>query len=61
MFERAREFYTDAQLAAIVAVVALFGYLNRWNDTVATRLEDVPTAFGRHVLGDGGWEIGKHR
>ena len=42
MFERAREFYTDAQLAAIVAVVVLFGYLNRWNDTVAPRLEDAP-------------------
>lgn len=60
MFETARQYYDDQQLAAIVAVIALFGYLNRWNDTIATQLEDAPTAFGRRVLGAEGWEVGKH-
>lgn len=60
MFEAARQYYDDQQLAAIVAVIALFGYLNRWNDTIATQLEDAPTAFGRRVLGAEGWEVGKH-
>jgi AhpD family alkylhydroperoxidase len=60
MFDVARQFFDDDQLAAIVAVIALFGYLNRWNDTVATQLEDMPTAFGRRVLASGGWEVGKH-
>jgi hypothetical protein len=27
------------ELVEIVATVALFGYLNRWNDTMATDLE----------------------
>jgi AhpD family alkylhydroperoxidase len=61
MFDTARRFYRDDQLAAIVAVVALFGYLNRWNDTIATQLEDAPTAFGNRVLGASGWTVDKHQ
>jgi hypothetical protein len=44
-----------------VAIISLFGFLNRWNDTMATELEDVPAAFGHRVLGERGWERGKHR
>ena len=61
MFDVARQFYTDDQLAAIVAAVAMFGYLNRWNDTMATELEPSPTGFGERVLAANGWEAGKHR
>lgn len=60
MFDEARAHYSEEQLAAIVAVVALFGYLNRWNDTVATRLEEAPLSFGERVLAPRGWSIGKH-
>lgn len=59
-FAACREHYNDDQIAAIVAVVAFFGYLNRWNDTMATELEPSPGAFGERVLTDQGWEIGKH-
>lgn len=59
-FAACREHYTDEQITAIVAVCAFFGYLNRWNDTMATDLEDGPAAFGERVLGPGGWEAGKH-
>lgn len=54
-----REHFSDRQCAEIVATISLFGFLNRWNDTMATTLEDGPTAFaGRHVTG---WQPGKHR
>jgi hypothetical protein len=43
------------------AVCSLFGYLNRWNDTMATTLEDVPLATAERVLAGQGWEVGKHR
>ena len=59
-FAAAREHFTDDQLAAIVSVVALFGYLNRWNDTMATALESHPSEFGERVLSAQGWEAGKH-
>jgi hypothetical protein len=44
----------------MLAVVGLFGFLNRWNDSMATELEDVPRAFARRTIGPGGWEPGKH-
>ena len=59
-FEACREHYTDEQIAAIVSVIATFGYLNRWNDTVATELEDLPNQFAASILGPRGWERGKH-
>jgi len=42
------------------AGVSFFGFLNRWNDTMATDLEEHPMAFGQRVLAEGGWEAGKH-
>jgi len=60
MFERARAYYDDDQLAAIVAMVSLFGWLNRWNDTMATTLESSPTEFGERVISSNGWQPGKH-
>ena len=60
-FAGCRLHYTDDQIAAIVASVSLFGYLNRWNDTVATELEDIPNDFASSVLGPQGWDSGKHR
>lgn len=38
-FDDLRAHYNDTQIAEIVAVIALFGLLNRWNDTVGTELE----------------------
>lgn len=38
----------------------LFGWLNRWNDTMATDLEDEPLGFGLDHLAARGWEPGKH-
>lgn len=59
-FAECRRHYSDDQITAIVAVCALFGYLNRWNDTMATTLEAVPAAIARDVLAPKGWTIGKH-
>lgn len=47
-------------LAEITAVIAFFGFLNRWNDTLATPLEDAPLAFATVDLAETGWSVGKH-
>jgi len=60
MFNDAREHFSEDQLTAIVAVAAFFGFLNRWNDTMATTLEASPTHFGATVLADRGWTPGHH-
>jgi len=59
-FADCRRFYTDEAITAIVAVCALFGYLNRWNDTMATTLEDIPTKVAETLLAPSGWTAGKH-
>ena len=59
-FEAARAFFSERELVEIVAVVSLFGFLNRWNDTMATELETSPATFAAENLSDGGWQRGKH-
>ena len=41
-------------------MIALFGWLNRWNDTLATELEGLPRAFAAEHLSKSGWEPGAH-
>ncbi len=52
--------YTESQIVEIVAMIAIFGFLNRWNDSMATELEDKPLAFAQQYLSEN-WEAGKHR
>lgn len=59
-FDRLKQFYNDEQIVEIVASIALFGYLNRWNDTMATSLEPLALDVARRIIGPGGWEPGKH-
>jgi alkylhydroperoxidase family enzyme len=59
-FAACREHFTDEQITAIVAVCSVFGYLNRWNDTMATILEAVPRDTADRVLASQGWTVGKH-
>lgn len=58
--EELKAHYSDKQIVEIVAVISLFGFLNRWNDTMATTLEESPKSFGRNHLVSKGWSAGKH-
>jgi uncharacterized peroxidase-related enzyme len=55
-----REHFSDKQCVEVVAVISLFGFLNRWNDTMATTLEDTPRAFASQTIAGAGWDVGKH-
>jgi len=57
---RVREHWDDGEIVEILGVIALFGYLNRWNDSMATSLEDGGLESGRQWLSAHGWESGKH-
>ena len=59
-FEELRKHYSDRQIIEIVAVVCVYGFLNRWNDTLATTLEPEPLALADEILAPTGWEVGKH-
>ena len=60
MFAEMRKYWDDEQVVEIVGIIALFGFLNRWNDTFATPLEDAPLEFGEKHLTAQGWDAGKH-
>jgi uncharacterized peroxidase-related enzyme len=60
MFAELRRHYSDEQVIDIVAVISLFGWLNRWNDTMGTPLEDEPIEYGEKYLASHGWTPGKH-
>jgi len=59
-FDDLRTHFNEAEIVEIVATVALFGYLNRWNDTMATEMEDVPGRVAERAIGPTGWTTGKH-
>ena len=53
--------WEDDDIVEITAVIALFGYLNRWNDSMGSALEDLPIDAGNKYLDKTDWEIGKHK
>jgi uncharacterized peroxidase-related enzyme len=60
MFLELRKHWSEDEIVEIVGVISVFGFLNRWNDTLATPLEDSPLHFGEQHLAAHGWEAGKH-
>ena len=59
-FAQLRPHFSERQQVQIVAVISLFGFLNRWNDTLATTLEQAPIDFAEQTLAAGGWRLSKH-
>jgi uncharacterized peroxidase-related enzyme len=59
-FEELGSHFDDGQIVEIVAAIALFGFLNRWNDTMATPVEPLPEGVARRAVGKAGWNPGKH-
>ena len=60
LMNRMKEHWSENQIVEILGAVCLYGFLNRWNDSMATDLEASPTAMGKRVLTQGGWDGGKH-
>lgn len=60
LMRRVREHWSDDQIVEILAAICLYGFLNRWNDSMATDLEDPAREMGESVLARGGWDGGKH-
>ena len=53
-------YWSNEDIVEIMGVVALFGYLNRWNDVMATTLEDGANLSGNELLKGTSWVPGKH-
>ena len=60
-FDALAAHFSEAEICEIVAVIATFGFLNRWNDTLATALEDSPLAYAESHLLATGWKPDRHK
>lgn len=61
LFARMKQHWSETQIVEIVGVIALFGWLNRFNDTMATPLEEEPIEVGEKFLAPHGWNVGRHK
>ena len=60
LMDRMKQHWTEGQIVEIAATVSLFGFMNRWNDSMATPLEEEPLEVGEKHLAEKGWAVGKH-
>lgn len=58
--KRLHEHWDDGEIVEMLGVISLFGYLNRWNDSMGTTLEGDAIESGNQYLGKHGFEVGKH-
>lgn len=56
-----RKHWDDGEIVEILGVIALFGFLNRWNDSMGTELEKEAVESGEKLLQHKGWSVGKHQ
>ena len=54
------KYWTEGDIVEMLGVISLFGYLNRWNDSMGTTIEDGAVESAEQYLGKTGWEKGKH-
>jgi uncharacterized peroxidase-related enzyme len=54
------KYWNEGEIVEMLGVISLFGYLNRWNDSMGTSIEDGAVESGDQYLGKHGWEKGKH-
>ena len=55
-----RNYWDDGDIIEIMGVIALFGYLNRWNDSMGTPIEDGAIEPANRLLSKTKWQKGKH-
>jgi uncharacterized peroxidase-related enzyme len=55
-----RQYWEEGEIVEILGVISLFGYLNRWNDSMGTTLEEPAAESGEKWLSKDGWSRGKH-
>jgi uncharacterized peroxidase-related enzyme len=59
--EKLRTHWNDGEIVEILGVISLFGFLNRWNDSMGTEIEEGAIESGEKLLNKVGWTTGKHQ
>ena len=57
-----KKYWDEGDIVEMLGVVSLFGYLNRWNDSMGTTMEEGAVNAGESYLThQEDWTVGKHR
>jgi uncharacterized peroxidase-related enzyme len=59
-FAELKQHYSDYQIVEMLSIISMYGFFNRWNDTLATPLEHGPSTFAEKAISGAGWTAGKH-
>ena len=59
--EQLYKYWNEGEIVEMLGVISLFGYLNRWNDSMGTTIENGAVESGELYLRKYGWEKGKHK
>tara|TARA_Y100001934_G_C12136239_1_gene670302 strand:- start:104 stop:694 length:591 start_codon:yes stop_codon:yes gene_type:complete len=54
------KYWNEGEIVEILGVISLFGFLNRWNDSMGTTIEEGAVESGEKYLKKKGWVKGKH-
>lgn len=60
IMDNLKRHWSEDQIVEMLGAICLYGFLNRWNDSLATELEDGPRELGERVLAQGGWDGKRH-
>lgn len=60
LFDRLKLCWSEEQIVELTGVIAVFGFLNRFNDSLATPLEPEAIGDAQRILGKERWSPGKH-
>lgn len=52
--------WNEGEIVEMLGVISLFGFLNRWNDSMGTSIEKGADEIGNRQLAAKGWQAGKH-
>ncbi|WP_298303993.1 carboxymuconolactone decarboxylase family protein [uncultured Erythrobacter sp.] len=55
-FDELKKHYSNKQIVEIVSVISLFGFLNRYNDTIGSELEEEPLNFAKETFASRDWD-----
>ena len=58
--QRLHDNWNDGEIVEMLGVISLFGYLNRWNDSMGTSIEEGAVESAEKYLAKHGWNKGKH-
>ena len=60
IFDNLKQHWSEGAIVEMASLVGFFGFMNRFNDSMATPLELEPIEVAEKHIAKHGWAVGKH-